>query len=141
MRIHTMKLHLCRDCLRTYKRSPEGKKAKKAGGAWGRGKWPSSLYCDSSRRLCQQHRGMAVAAAAKRHSAELQRTPAWANHAAIRAVYQEAARLALETGIPHDVDHVVPLRGRLVSGLHVHNNLRPLPAKENRAKNNKFEVG
>jgi hypothetical protein len=47
-------------------------------------------------------------------------------------------RLTRETGIQHHVDHVIPLKGRLVSGLHVVENLRVIPGKENLAKNSKF---
>jgi hypothetical protein len=35
---------------------------------------------------------------------------------------------------------VIPLRGKLVSGLHVHNNLQVLPQSKNRKKHNCFEV-
>jgi hypothetical protein len=77
--------------------------------------------------------------ARRRRTAEKQRTPAWADPAAIRAVYAEAKRLAAETGIPHEVDHEIPLRGEFVSGLHVHHNLRPLPKRENRRKRNRYE--
>lgn len=65
-------------------------------------------------------------------------TPPWADRAAIRAVYAEAERLTVETGIQHHVDHVIPLRGKLVCGLHVHNNIRPLPSTDNIRKKNKF---
>lgn len=49
--------------------------------------------------------------------------------AEIKALYIEAKRLTDETGIPHDVDHIVPLaRG----GTHHPSNLRILPASMNR---------
>ena len=67
--------------------------------------------------------------AAKRH-----RVPAWADLEKIKAIYQEAAR----TGMT--VDHIVPLRGRLVSGLHVENNLQLLPGSVNYSKGNKFPI-
>lgn len=42
------------------------------------------------------------------------------------------------TGIRFEVDHVVPLRGRSVSGLHVPHNLRLLTRQENMAKGNRY---
>lgn len=49
-----------------------------------------------------------------------------------------ARQMTLATGIPHEVDHVVPLLGKTVSGLHVENNLRVIPMLENRRKSNIF---
>lgn len=43
------------------------------------------------------------------------------------------------TGIVHHVDHVIPLQGRTVSGLHVAGNLRVITASENVKKHNRYE--
>ena len=75
---------------------------------------------------------------AKRHADKLRRTPPWADTKAISAIYEQAQTLTELTGIPHHVDHVIPLRGKLVSGLHVETNLRVIPSHENQKKWNKF---
>jgi hypothetical protein len=66
------------------------------------------------------------------------RTPAWAVPELIEMVYVEAKRLEDLTGVPHDVDHIYPIRGKTVCGLHVVENLRPLPSRENGGKLNKL---
>ena len=76
---------------------------------------------------------------AKRRADQLRATPQWADLNKIREFYAEARRLTKETGIPHEVDHIVPLKGRNVSGLHVHFNLRVVPRTVNRRKFNKTE--
>lgn len=51
------------------------------------------------------------------------RAPSWADRNAIRAIYIECQRLESDTGILHRVKHIVPLRGKLETGLHVAGNL------------------
>lgn len=57
-----------------------------------------------------------------------------------REVYELAHERTQETGFAWHVDHVVPLQGKLVSGLHVWYNLAVIPATVNQSKNNAFEV-
>lgn len=83
-------------------------------------------------------------AAARPHRAasrakRLLRYVAWADQEAIKAVYAEAERASRRTGIPHEVDHIIPLRGKTVSGLHVPENLRVVPKVVNREKRNHFD--
>jgi 5-methylcytosine-specific restriction endonuclease McrA len=61
-------------------------------------------------------------------------TPIWANRLAIEEIYVKARMLTLSTGIKHEVDHIIPIKGVNVSGLHVENNLQILTKKENRSK-------
>lgn len=63
--------------------------------------------------------------------------PPWASMEDIHEVYREAARVSAETGVPHDVDHIIPIAGRRACGLHIAANLRVIPASENRKKSNK----
>ncbi len=65
-------------------------------------------------------------------------TPAWADGAAIAKFYTEAKRLTVETGIPHEVDHIIPIQGRKVCGLHVEYNLQILTKAQNISKHAKL---
>ena len=88
----------------------------------------------------KENRGAVNAIEAKRRAHKLQATPAWADQDAIKALYAEAQRLQDLLGIPMHCDHVVPLQGELVCGLHVETNLQVIPAALNVRKSNKFKV-
>jgi hypothetical protein len=63
----------------------------------------------------------------------VQRTPAWSETSLIIELYAECPE-------GYHVDHIIPLRGDLVSGLHVLSNLQYLKASDNMKKNNKYTI-
>jgi len=79
----------------------------------------------------------------KRKAAKLQRTPNWLTEfdlLKIQCLYQVASMYSKESGYEWNVDHIIPLQGKKVSGLHCPSNLRVIPAIENQRKNNKYDV-
>lgn len=67
-----------------------------------------------------------------------QATPVWANKSKIKEFYLKAVILTKETGIIHEVDHIIPIKGKHVCGLHVESNLQIITQTENRKKGNRF---
>jgi len=83
------------------------------------------------------------AGASKRRAALLQRIPIWQTEfdmLKIKCIYSVAAMLSKVNNEPWTVDHIIPLQGKIVSGLHVPSNLQVMRARENEAKRNKYEV-
>jgi len=77
---------------------------------------------------------------AKRRAQKLFATPTWLtveHHAEIVLCYEEAFALKLYTGQDYHVDHIVPLQGKNVCGLHVPWNLQVILARDNLSKGNK----
>ena len=92
------------------------------------------------KRYYQENKPKILAKTAKRRGIQLQRTPPWACLDRIEEVY-ELAELATEvSGVQYHVDHIVPLQGATVSGLHIYENLQVIPATENLSKGNKYDA-
>lgn len=81
--------------------------------------------------------GKANANTALYRSRKKSAVPKWANHCAINEMYVLARQISELMGEPWHVDHIVPLRGKTVCGLHVETNLQPLPGTLNMRKNNR----
>ena len=67
-----------------------------------------------------------------------QRTPPWADRAAIRRFYVLARQATELTGVLHTVDHIIPLNNPRVSGLHVETNLQVAMHEDNMRKGNNW---
>ncbi len=79
----------------------------------------------------------------KRECSKMKRTPAWlteADNTHISCLYSLAAMRTKHSGEKWHVDHVIPLQGKKVSGLHVPSNLRVVTATHNLRKNNSYEI-
>ena len=66
-----------------------------------------------------------------RRATKLNATPKFANIKKIKEIYKNCPK-------GFHVDHIIPLKNKLVCGLHVEWNLQYLPAKENLSKSNKL---
>jgi hypothetical protein len=96
---------------------------------------------EKDRLYYQANRGKRIASANARIKHICAATPKWADRAAILALYEMAASLTETTGEPYEVDHIIPLQGRHVCGLHVPENLRVVHRDVNRQKSAKFTPG
>jgi len=72
---------------------------------------------------------------ARRKALKLQATPIWANKDAIEIIYEESSNRSENT----HVDHVLPLQGTIVCGLHVETNLQIILAHDNLTKHNSID--
>ena len=79
------------------------------------------------------HKSEYIARAIQYRTKRILATPPWADTAKIKEIYSKCPE-------GYHVDHVVPLQGELVCGLHVESNLQYLTIKENLQKSNKFIV-
>ena len=75
----------------------------------------------------------------KRYSYAKKARVVWADKQKIEAFYREAQEKTKSSGIQWEVDHIIPLRGKLVSGLHVESNLRLITRSENARKGNRIQ--
>jgi len=78
-----------------------------------------------------------------RRIAKMNRTPEWAknmmkDYMPLMIKFRNA--LSKRAGVRYEIDHIIPLQAKPVSGLHLPWNLQFLPASKNHSKQNKFEL-
>lgn len=93
------------------------------------------------KRWFQRNPEYHAATRAKRHARKLQCSPSWLTADDLQAVwdfYAEAKLWTQLTGIEHCVDHICPMQGDGICGLHVPWNLGVLSRSENAKKHNRW---
>jgi hypothetical protein len=99
--------------------------------------WREKNFChnrDLTKQWLKRNPGKSTSYCSRRKAAKLQAMPQWLNAKDLKAIdkiYTKAVKLRKA------VDHIVPLRSKLVCGLHWHRNLRVLSLKANLTKGNR----
>lgn len=122
-----------RRCKEWYQRNREHCKARNA--LYYQRNKKRALYI--RRKWIESNPGKVTLYSSRRKAAKLQRTLNLSEQHQddIKHIYEQAALLRY-LGYDVHVDHIIPLRGETVSGLHVPWNLQIIPAEENLRKNN-----
>jgi len=98
---------------------------------------------ESSRQTRLKHKARVLATKAKYRASKRNKTPIWVDKEhlwLIKQAYELAILRTKQFGFSWHVDHIIPLNGFNVSGLHVIENIQVIPAAENLLKNNKYEI-
>lgn len=116
-----------------YERTAEGRR--KNAREWYQNNWDRARQ--SRAEWAKANPGRIAAAKVARKAAVRTATPAWADMQAIADMYAMAIEKTTTEGVQYHVDHIVPIKSRLVCGLHVHWNLQVLLGSDNIRKSNR----
>ena len=132
----------CKECVRLSSAKRRLENPEKA-------RTSSSKYREANRekeraryiRYNKENPSVRAANAAKRRAIQGRASPNWLSEedtTKIKNFYEISLVMSEYIGEPHHVDHIIPLMGENVCGLHVPWNLQVLPAKENQLKGNRL---
>ena len=100
-----------------------------------RSEYSKKWYQENKERISERisaNRAGPNATSARRRAIKLNATPSWSNKEEIKWIYAMCPK-------GYEVDHIIPLKGKNVCGLHTESNLQYLTPTENRRKGNRFE--
>lgn len=103
-----------------------------------------SCTSERNKRWVQENKGLSQAKSRLKEIRKMSgsRVPSWLTEfdfLAMKCIYQVAAMRNANSDIKWSVDHIVPLNGKTVCGLHVPSNLQVIPLSENLSKGRKYE--
>lgn len=130
---HNCHAYRCKKCDNKARAQRDSKDRPSANARWH--KWHEANREKERHRLRMHyasHKARYAANVRRRQATQLNATPSWAEVEKMKVVYQKAKEFDMH------VDHVVPLKHKLVCGLHVWANLQLLAAAENLSKQNRF---
>ena len=92
---------------------------------------------ENSSRWARENKSKKAAIASKYRASKMRAIPKWSDPMKVQEFYDLAKELSDEHGETYEVDHIVPLQGKTVCGLHCESNLRVLHHKLNAGKGNR----
>lgn len=135
----------CKSCIKQYQNTENFRQQNRtACSKWGKsekGKISKQKYKKSKKGKQAQskyqkiNRGIVNARTAKYRAKKLDATPSWLSVEQIKKIKQ----FYVNCPKGYEVDHIIPLQGEDVCGLHVPWNLQLLSVSENRSKSNKLK--
>lgn len=132
----------CKSCVKKYQKENKGKFCEYNKQYYEENKDKiSKRHRQYSKQYKKENKGKVLSWKAKRRAQKLQATPSWltAEHLkSIERFYTISKEMELISGVKYHVDHIIPLQGKDVCGLHVPWNLQVIEASENLSKNNKL---
>ena len=96
-----------------------------------------------SKEWIEENRGKSRAYKAKNQAKRNLRVPSWLtpdDFWMMGIAYETARERTEQYGVEFEVDHIIPLNGKYVSGLHVPDNLQVITRYDNNRKSNHFAI-
>ena len=133
----------CKECKKKRDRQYDSENREKVNSYARKHRRENKNYLADLKKYREKAKAIRAKLQMRRKVAKMQRIPPWLTEfdlLKIKCYYQIAAMYSRESGYDWHVDHVIPLQGKNVSGLHVPSNLQIIPAIENMRKSNLYEV-